>query len=302
MNRSRSTRAALGAELTDDFEIGSISKAVTGLLYADALARGEVTRTSTLGQFLDLDDSPAAGLDLDAVSQHRSGLPRLPPHSQTFRKTIALWRHGTNPYGENVPELLDHARGVKLRKPRVSYSNLGFELLGHALASAAGTTYAELVRTRIVEPLGLRETYVPASPDELRPGAQIGRSKRGRIRQPWTGAALGPAGGIRSSIRDLAALISALLNGTAPGLGALEPTAPLGSRAHIGAGWVILGAQRDHPVAWHNGGTGGFRSWIGLDRVSGAGVAVVAATSASVDRLGFALLAEQRTDPPRNVR
>lgn len=295
VNRAGTTTAALGAELTADFEIGSISKAVTGLLYADALTRGEVARTSTLGEFLDLGDSPAAGVDLDAVSQHRSGLPRLPASAHPFRKTLELWRHGTNPYGEDVPELLTQARTVKLGKPRVAYSNLGFELLGHALATAAGTTYAELVRTRVVEPLGLQNTYVPATPGELRAGAVVGHNRRGRVQEPWTGAALGPAGGIRSSITDLAALVSALLDGTAPGLGALEPAAPMGGRAHIGAGWVVLGAGRDHPVVWHNGGTGGFRSWLGVDRVSGAGVAVVSATSVSVDRHGFALLAEQRT-------
>ncbi len=294
VNRSGTTTAALGAELNDDFEIGSVSKAITGLLYADALTRGEVRRTSPLGEFLELGDSPAAGVDLDAVSKHRSGLPRLPSSAQPFRKTIALWHHGANPYGEDLPELLVQARGVKLGKPRFAYSNLGFELLGHAVASAVGSTYADLVRTRIVEPLGLHDTYVPAAPEELRPGAVDGHSKRGRAMQPWTGAALGPAGGIRSSIRDLGTLVAALLDGTAPGLGALEPAAPMGGRAHIGAGWVILGADREHPVVWHNGGTGGFRSWLGLDRVSGAGVAVVTATSASVDRHGFALLTGQR--------
>lgn len=300
VTQAGTTTAALGAGLAADFEIGSISKAVTGLLYADALTRGEVARTSTLGEFLDLGGSPAAGVDLDAVSQHRSGLPRLPASAHPFRKTLDLWRHGTNPYGEDVPELLAQARSVKLGKPRPAYSNLGFELLGHALAAAAGSTYADLVRTRVVEPLGLRDTYVPASPAELRPGALLGRSRRGRVQEPWTGAALGPAGGVRSSITDLALLIGALLDGTAPGPAALEPAAPMGGRAHIGAGWVILGADREHPVVWHNGGTGGFRSWLGLDRASGAGVAVVSATSVSVDRHGFALLAEQRAGAVEN--
>ena len=34
--------ASLGASLAADFELGSLSKGVTGLLYADALARGEI--------------------------------------------------------------------------------------------------------------------------------------------------------------------------------------------------------------------------------------------------------------------
>lgn len=42
--------ASLGADLHADHEIGSISKDITGLLYAEALDRGEVHRTTTLGE------------------------------------------------------------------------------------------------------------------------------------------------------------------------------------------------------------------------------------------------------------
>jgi hypothetical protein len=45
-------------------------------------------------------------------------------------------------------------------------------------------------------------------------------------------------------------------------------------------------------VTWHNGGTGGFRSIVALDRAAGVGIALVSATSRSVDRAGFALLEE----------
>ena len=45
-------------------------------------------------------------------------------------------------------------------------------------------------------------------------------------------------------------------------------------------------------VTWHNGGTGGFRSWVGLDRKAGTGVVLLTATAASVDRHGFRLLAK----------
>lgn len=286
-----STVAAHGTGLDADFEIASISKAITGLLYVDALDRGEVRRDSTLGELLPVAGTPIAAVALDALSTHRSGLPSLPAAAHPLLRTIALYRHGTNPYGENVEQLLAHVREVRLRSHRPRYSNLGFQLLGHAIAGAAEMTFAELVQARIAGPLGLDGVYVPATPAGLRPDVLIGKSKRGRPREPWTGEALGPAGGIRASVQDMARLASALLDGTAPGLAALDPVAPFGGGTRIGAGWITttIGGRS---ITWHNGGSGGFRSWLGIDRTAGTGAVILSATSASVDRHGFALLAE----------
>jgi CubicO group peptidase (beta-lactamase class C family) len=281
--------AAVGAELTADFEIGSISKGCTGLLYADALRRGEVEPATTLGELLPLGDVAAAGVTLASVSTHHSGLPRLPPASAALRKTVALWLHGRNPYGESLDELIVKTRPVRLGKPRGRYSNLGFELLGHAIARAASTTFADLLEERIAKPLDIA-CYAPANPGALRPGAVTGRSKPGRPQEPWTGEAVGPAGGIRASIEDLAKLTAALLDGSAPGMAALDPVTNFGGPAvRIGAAWITV-SRKDRQITWHNGGTGGFRSWLGIDRAAGTGAVVLSATSVSVDRVGFDLL------------
>ncbi|WP_258725041.1 serine hydrolase domain-containing protein [Cellulomonas sp. NS3] len=291
--------ALLGAGPDADLELGSVSKGVTGLLYVDALERGEVAPSATLADHLPLGGTAVGAVRLADLATHRSGLPRLALGTQVLRSTVALWRHGTNPYGETLDELLDAVRAVEPGAPKPRYSNLGFELLGHAVASAAGTAYADLLRTRVAEPLGLDPFYVPATPDDLRPGALLGRSRRGRVQEAWTGEALAPAGGIRSSLDAAARLTAALLDGSgAPGTRALDPVAPLGRGAQIGAAWVVLDA-RGRAVTWHNGGTGGFCSWLGLDRAAGTGVVVVSATAASVDRAGFALLAELGTPAER---
>jgi CubicO group peptidase (beta-lactamase class C family) len=52
-----------------------------------------------------------------------------------------------------------------------------------------------------------------------------------------------------------------------------------------------------HTATWHNGGTGGCRSWLGVDREARKGVVVLTATSASVDRQGFRLL----LNAPRSI-
>lgn len=284
--------AGLGAGPEADFEIGSVSKGVTGLLYADALARGEIDAAAKLGDLLPLGDCPAAHVTLSSLATHHSGLPGLAASSGLVRRSAALWWRGVNPYGDTVDELLAQARTVAVGKPRARYSNLGFQLLGHAVAAAAGGTYRDLLRDRIAGPLGLDAFYAPATPAELRPAALTGRTRFGRIRQPWTGEAVAPAGGIRASIAVLARLTAALLDGSAPGLGALEPATTFAGRAvRIGAGWVVLERQ-GRVVTWHNGATGGFRSWLGVDRAAGTGVVVLTATAASVDRHGFTLLAE----------
>ncbi|TLQ44937.1 serine hydrolase domain-containing protein [Streptomyces marianii] len=284
-----------GTDLNADFEIGSISKGVTGLLYADALTRGEIDPDATLGELLPLGDVPAARVTLRSLSTHRSGLPQLPKSAQPWRRTIALWRRGTNPYGEDLEQLLDQARDVPPGKPRPRYSNFGFELLGHALAHAAATTYPQLVHRRVATPLKLDCFYAPGTVDQLRLGALNGRSRRGRPRQPWTGEGLGPAGGIRASITSMARMTAAMLDGSAPGITALDPIAPFGTDAYIGAAWITV-QVKGQPITWHNGGTGGFRSWLGLDRSTGTGVVILSATAAPVDRHGFALLAEHSRD------
>src|SRR5690606_13399432 len=129
------------------------AKAITGLLYRDAVDRGEVTPETTLGQLLVPPESAVAGVGLGALATHRSGLPRLPRAAQPLRKTLTLFRRGTNPYGETLAELLAQVETVQPGATKPRYSNLGFELLGHAVAAGAGTNYADLVASRLAGPL-----------------------------------------------------------------------------------------------------------------------------------------------------
>ncbi|HEY8590048.1 MAG TPA: serine hydrolase domain-containing protein, partial [Naasia sp.] len=215
--------AVIGAPEGSTFELGSISKGITGLLYADAIERGEVTGGTRLGEVLPLDGTPAGKVTLAALSTHTSGLPRLPTGFGTLRRSIALWRHGTNPYGETLDELLAATRSTPVGAPRPRYSNLGFELLGHAVAAAAGRQFGVLLQDRIAGPLGVTSLYAPHTTAELDPAALRGRGRGGRLQEPWTGEAIAPAGGIRATIADTATLAAALLDGSAPGVAALEP-------------------------------------------------------------------------------
>jgi CubicO group peptidase (beta-lactamase class C family) len=284
-----------GARADADYEIGSISKGITGLLYVQALDRGEITADCVLADFLPLGDAPAGRVTLSSITVHRSGLPRLPKAMHAYQRSWQTLRRGTNPYGDTLDELLEQTRTVELGKSKARYSNLGFELLGHALARAADTTYAELAGDRVFAPLGLDSMYVPATSSELRATALTGTGRYGDHRDAWTGEALGPAGGIRSAITDMARLAAALLDGSAPGAAAIEPTADFMRGARIGAGWITLDVKRPRTrrqVTFHDGGTGGFRSFLGIDRAVNCGVIVLTATSRSVTSPGLRLLTD----------
>ena len=209
----RVTLSGVGARVDAPFEIGSISKALTGLLYVDALERGEVLPGSTLGDLLPV-GGIASGIRLDALSTHSSGLPSLPRAMAPLRRSVRLWTRGTNPYGDTRDELLEQTRSVALGSKRARYSNLGFQLLGHAVAAGAGMPYRELLSERLALPLALTTMDAPSTAAEIAPDAVRGRSRSGREREPWTGEGIAPAGGIRASVEDLATLARALLAGT----------------------------------------------------------------------------------------
>jgi CubicO group peptidase (beta-lactamase class C family) len=281
---------AAGADEHADVELGSVSKGITGFLWRDALARGEVAPDAVLGDHLDVPPH-LSGITLGALATHTSGLPRLAGGSEVVRRTWELWSHGRNPYREDVAGLLAQLEDVKVGKPGPAYSNLGFELLGHAVAGATGRAYADLVTERIADPLGMADTYVPTSADRLRPGAVAPRNRRGRAVEPWANVAIAPAGGVRSSAADLVVLLRAMLDRSVAGADAMDPVAPFVGSMRIGAGW-LTGPLLRRTVTWHNGGTGGFRSFVGIDRDHGVGVALVSASTRSVDGAAARLLAE----------
>ncbi|WP_084130433.1 serine hydrolase [Demequina sp. NBRC 110055] len=314
----RSAWRAVGVDEGADAEIGSVSKGLTGMLYASALASRDVRADTRLGDLLDLAPSPVAEVTLGALATHHSGLPRLGPIVEgpsLLKRQWALWRRGDNPYGEDIDGLLDQARAASVGKAKFRYSNLGFSLLGHAVAAALDVGYPEALRARVLAPLGLRDAYVARSEEDLRPGAIRGVSRGGRAHSPWVGAGIAPAGGVRMTAPDLGALVSALARvgtadaglvpgglpvdplavppGVGPWAGALVPTASVGKRgpaaSRIGAAWMTSDV-RGRRVTWHNGRTGGFASFVGVDRAAGVAVGIVSARAAGVDHHGFVAL------------
>ena len=283
--------AGFGADEDTEFEIGSVAKPMTTALFAIAVERGEVTPETPVGELLDLGDSPAAGVTLEELASHRSGLPSTPGGPAAFLGQLRYVLRGADPYPNDPDAVLETARESGLgTRGTVVYSNLGVSLLGHALAEAAGTTYPELLEERLTGPLSLDATHVPLTPDALDGDAPTGWNQNGDPAAPWTLGSFAPAGGIRSTAADLSSWVGEILDETAPGLEALEPRFDAGDDlGRIGWAWYTTDVDGTE-VTWHNGITGGFATMVALDREAERAVIVLSNTSVPVDELGFVLL------------
>jgi CubicO group peptidase (beta-lactamase class C family) len=230
------------------------------------------------------------------------GTPRIP----RAERTLARLRHFTE------ESLYASLREVKLHAApgeRYRYSNLGAALLGFALARRAGRVYEELVRERICEPLGLRDTVITVSEEQASRLAVGHTVLRGKPLPPWEDPGLAPAGSLRSTLEDMLRFVRACLGAAPPELAqALElartPRADAGKRSRVGLGWHLspLGAtlrerlRRPRPgqpwMTWHNGATAGFHSFVAFVPGRQAGVVLLGNRLTGVELAGMRILAE----------
>ena len=261
------------------FEVGSVSKALTGLVIADAAERGDLALDDPLGRHLELGASVAAGVTVVQAATHASGLPR-----GVTRRRSGSWQ---SPYERvGVETLCADAREVATLGPATfSYSNLGASLAGWATARSIGATYARLMRTRLFEPLGMGNSGAQTAG----PLAPRGHSRDGRRVPQLVADGYAPMGGLVSTTADLGRLLSALVDGRSPGQSALRPRVPSGA-GHEGLLWDVQ-PYSGGTVASHPGGTPGYAAYLAVDPGRGRGVAVLAdQAGAGVEHLGKTIL------------
>lgn len=106
-------------------------------------------------------------------------------------------------------------------------------------------------------------------------------------------AGFAPAGtGVWSTSRYLARLAQAVLDGDAPGASAVETRWDFADGDRIGLGWITSDVN-GRTITWHNGGTGGFRSFIGVDLEADRAVVLLSNTTAPIDDVALELLTEE---------
>ena len=271
------------------YEIGSITKTFTATLLADAVLSGRFNLDTPIEDLLPdfkIPERSGKKITLGEIGTQYSGLPRMPSNFAP--------KDPGNPYADYDSEKLKaFLREYQLpRDPGTAfeYSNLAFGLLGYALAQSAHTTYDALVHENIFQPLGMTMSgtrFTEAAREHL----ASGHDETGAPVENWDLAALAGAGAIHSTVNDMLRYLRANLGvDHTPSADSMkyaqQPRRDAPHNMRIGLAWNTT----DKGVTWHNGGTGGYRSFLGFDADTHKGVVILTNTATDVDDLGFATL------------
>ena len=290
------------------FEIGSITKVFTTTVLAKFVEEGKVEFATPvqelIGSGVQLPTRDGSEITLLHLATHSSGLPRLPDNLDP--------EDPSNPYADyTVDQLHEFLSSHELARDigeRIEYSNLGVGLLGYSLARKNGTDYETLVSTQLLEPLGMLDTSIALTP-ALQERLAVGHDRALEQAANWDIPTLAGAGALRSTVKDLLTFVEANLGPRESVLHRALAATQVAQRPfpapnmEIGLGWIIR-TEHDRTILWHNGGTGGYRSFVGFDPVSSSGVVVLSNTTFSVDDLGFHLLDRRfdlSTPPPQRT-
>jgi CubicO group peptidase (beta-lactamase class C family) len=302
VDEQRADRCATGARSLPTapgyrFEIGSISKAFTGVLLSEMAERKELSLDDTVQQHL-----PAGvtmprfeGLEVtlrDLVT-HTSGLPALPPGMRPLSQL--------NPYVDVDEKVivggLSHLALTHPPGEQHAYSNWAFMLLSDIVGRRAGQPYDALLTERVLAPLGMKDTIV-SDDHRLIPG----HTSFGRPTPAWDfPPRFGGVGAIRSTPEDMARFARAMLGDMpkdAPDtlkralVTSTQPQRVVRESLTMATAWFVL--KRPESVApwiFHNGMTGGFSSTLLVDPQQRRAALVLADAFGGFDDIAFHLLA-----------
>ncbi|MDG5808180.1 serine hydrolase [Streptomyces ossamyceticus] len=300
-----------GVEATTDsvFQLGSIAKVYTAALIMQLVESGDLDLdapvVSVLPEFATIDPEATKVITTRMLLSHTSGLT-CDFHLDTGRGDDSLAKY------------VEAAKGVAMDCPpgtAVSYSGIGYVVLGRIVEVLTGTTWDQALKDRLFTPLGL--THTMTLPEEVLPfraamGHLAGPDGEQTLAPAWDlmPRAAGPAARVCATAGDLVRFAKLHLDGG----GAADGTRVLGpdsvaamqrretdvpdkwtvSADGWGLGWTLYDWD-GVPGFGHDGASIGQYAYLRV--VPGAGVAVALLTNGGGSRLLYAdLLRELLAD------
>jgi D-alanyl-D-alanine-carboxypeptidase/D-alanyl-D-alanine-endopeptidase len=276
----------------------SISKIFTGELLLELANEGKVKLDDPLQRYAPPHHIVPKGADgsvitLEELATHTAGLPR--EVSSYPRKTP----HFTFPDQPLRWKWLPQQKLLYAPGTAAVYSNIGFDLLGDALAAATRRSYAQLVDERILRPLNMWDTTLVPSQEQCARLLQ-GVNDEGPCTDTQPS---GASGGLYSTATDMTRLLQSLLRIPAPAVPAspeiavylkpeqlksIQGLSHAGDPTGIGLAWIQLG-DPDSPsmVMQKTGGGAGFETYIALSPKQQTGVFLAITDGAGHSQIDF---------------
>lgn len=267
------------------FEIGSITKVFTSTLLAHQVINKKMKLNQPVKKFLPFKLKNNPKITLKSLSNHTSGLPRLPDNLFPL-----MLNNPGNPYkGYDTKMLATYcSKQLHLENPvgeKYDYSNLGAGLLGYAICQKTHKSYEELLQEIIFQPLEMNQTTTNRSLVESQ--LVSGLDAEGKVTSNWDLEALAPAGNVLSSVQDLSKFMIANFD--------LEnevfqlqqsKTKSINPNMDIALAWHIIKTKTGKNLHWHNGGTGAYTSSMAIDVVNKKGIVLLSNVSAFHPKAG----------------
>lgn len=261
------------------FEIGSVTKVFTALLLADMVHRKELGFDDPVDRYLPsgfrTPQRNGRAITLADLATHTSGLPYFPfPVATTPHPLEALGRFTVSDLRSWLADLaLSRDPGAQWE-----YSNVGYGVLGLALANRAGMTYDALLDRRVIGPLGLEDTTLHPRGEATRRLA-VGHDATLAPIAPIDLGIFAPAGALRSTAADLLTFLGAALPDSRSPLEApaqlllriRRPAAAVGGEQALG--WDVVGGAE--PFLAKDGVTAGQAATVVLDPAQRRGAVVL---------------------------
>ncbi|BAN97338.1 Penicillin-binding protein ampH [Plautia stali symbiont] len=271
--------------------IASLSKLMTSEVMVKMAERGQIRLDDPLSKYA----PPGARVPtyngqpirLINLATHTSSLPREQPGGKPHRP-VFVW--------PTKADRWQWLRGAQLKAApgtQAAYSNLAFDLLGDALAKAAGMPYPALLQQLVTRPLGMKDTTFTPSPDQCQ---RLMIAEKGASPCNNTLAAIG-SGGVYSTPDDMGRWMQQFLNSAVnhrtpqidrlqtliyrrDQLTKVEGMDVPGRADALGMGWVYMAPKASHPgIIQKTGGGGGFITYMAMVPQHNVGVFVVVARS-----------------------
>src|SRR5919197_3991923 len=286
------------------FNIASITKTVTTLLFADMVKQGIVNLNDSIEKYLPasvkVPQFNGQKITLEDLATHTSGLPELPSNVWLNNKVGDI-----NP-SYNVTQLYQALSNTKLtRAPgsQFKHSSFGISLLGHILSKSSGIPNEQLAKDRILNVLGMNDTKIALSQNEINNRFPVGHQGGKEITTPTLPTILADSGAFRSTAPDMLKYVSANLGliHTAlddamqfghliqhPGIIAN----PMNYSEYLALGWRVLTNYGTEVIA-HTGALPGWNANVAFIPAKQIGVVALCScdpTDADMGNFGFVLL------------
>jgi CubicO group peptidase (beta-lactamase class C family) len=262
--------SATPATSRSTMQIGSVTKQFTAAAILRLAERGALKLDDRIEAFVPEFDPRGRTITLRHLLNHTSGIPRdwYPPEVPAD-PTLPVTREHVIKNMNERPFLFATGKGA-------SYSNAGYMLLGYAIESITGGSFADFVHREFAVPLGLLDTGVCGTHNLPLPEgyAVFTTSNEATPMAPWHRSWLWSSGSLCSTAFDLARWSHFLATG-----GVLLPASyatmktPLPPAAPYAFGLVVQ-TVLGRPAVWHDGAIYGFVTYLIYFSVEDVAVAV----------------------------